>query len=225
MTMSRWKRHRLLSLGLVIALVAVPLNGFGGQEAQGNESSTVRSGPLPSGKRYTITLLTGDVVTVVTRQSGCPLVSVKPAKPSGIQLRSCDARGHARVVPAEVAPLIGSVLDEALFDVTTLIREGYDDAATKELPLILRDQAGVSTLSGASGARALPSIGAVAVKKAKGSGLDFARSLAAARKSSVTTMSGGGPLVRLDRRVQVTAWNGQAGRLDPNLTQVSAPAA
>src|SRR5688572_14263248 len=96
-TMSRSKLSRPLLFGLAVGMVLAssPLNGFDGQAAQGNEASTVQSGPsLPAGKRYTVTLLTGDVVTVVTRQSGCPLVSVKPAKPSGIQLRSCDARGH-----------------------------------------------------------------------------------------------------------------------------------
>ncbi|GIH10014.1 hypothetical protein Rhe02_80810 [Rhizocola hellebori] len=216
--MSKSKRHRFLLLGLAVVLTALPVYGLGHQEAQGTEANTVSSGALPAGKRYTVTLLTGDVVTVVTAASGCPQVSVKPAKPSGVQLRSCDTRGHARVVPAEVAPLLGSVLDEALFDVTTLIEEGYDDASTKEFPLIVR---GGAVPLARSAAKALPSIGAVAVKQAKGSGLDFLNSLRAQRSAKPAGKEAG-PLVRLDRRVRATAWQ---GKLDPNLPQVSAPQA
>ncbi|HCU50565.1 MAG TPA: hypothetical protein DGG94_12310 [Micromonosporaceae bacterium] len=216
--MSKSKRHRFLLLGLPIVLVVASLGAFGSQEAQGSTQSTiVQSGPLPAGKQYTVTLLTGDIVTVVTRQSGCPLVTVKPAKPSGIQLRSCDVNGHARVVPIEAASMIGSVLDEALFDVTTLIREGYDDASTKDLPLIVRQQSGIAALSGA---KALPSISSVAVKQPKEKGADFLRSLQTQKVTAA--VAGKGPLVRLDRRVRV---NVQQGSLDRNLKQVSAPQA
>ncbi len=210
MTMSKSKRHRFALIGLAVILAASPVGGIGDQEAQ-----AVLGSQAPIAKQYTVTLLTGDVVTVVTRQSGCPLISVKPAKPSGIQLRSCDVHGHARVIPAEVAPLIGSVLDEALFDVTTLIQEGYDDASTKELPLIVHGQA---ALAARPGSRALSSIGATAVKHAKGSGLGFLQGVQPPSRSATSA----GPLVRLDRRVRVTRWQGQ---LERNIKQVSAPQA
>ena len=74
--------------------------------------------PLPAGKSFTVTLLTGDVVTVRGTGPGCPAVTVRPARPSGVLHRSCGPDGHVRVVPARVAPLLGTVLDPALFDVT-----------------------------------------------------------------------------------------------------------
>ncbi len=192
---------------LTLVLVAAALTGV--------ESMAVAAGgpgAATGQQRYTVTLLTGDVVTVVTRQSGCPLVTVKPAKPSGMQLRKCTPDGHMRVVPKEVAPLLGTVLDDALFDVTTLVREGYDDASTKELPLIVRSEAGLKT------GLALSSIGAVAVRQSKADGLAFLKSLPKQKDG------GKGPLVRLDRRVRVTS-AAPPSRLDANLTQVGAPQA
>ncbi|WP_246002475.1 S8 family peptidase [Allorhizocola rhizosphaerae] len=187
---------------LALVLVAAALTGV--------ESAAVAAvaptGPA-TGQRHVVTLLTGDVVTVVMRQSGCPLVSVKPAKPSGTQLRSCTPDGRMRVIPKEVVPLLGTVLDEALFDVTALIREGYDDARTKELPLIVRREAGAR--AGVS----LSSIDSVAVRQPKASGPEFLKSL--------PRIKGATPLVRLDRKVRVATTQ----RLDPNLSQVGAPQA
>jgi hypothetical protein len=64
------------------------------------------------------------VVTVATTDSGCPRVTVRPADPSGVIRQSCGPDGHVRVIPARVAAQVGSVLDPALFDVTTLIQDG-----------------------------------------------------------------------------------------------------
>ncbi|WP_246273576.1 S8 family peptidase [Phytohabitans houttuyneae] len=176
-------------------------------------ASTVDPGPLPPGQTYTVTLLSGDVVTVHTRATGCPVVSVRPATPDGVLQRSCGADGHVRVIPGRVASLIGKVLDEDLFDVTTLIMEGYDDARTKELPLIVRPgtPAAASRAPLAAGLRAkrdLPSVAAVAGRQAKDGGAAFVRALPA-----------DGAKVWLDRRVRATAI------LDRNITQVAAPRA
>jgi hypothetical protein len=168
-----------------------------------------------------VTLLTGDVVTVHTRESGCPLVSVRPANPSGVLHRSCGADGRVRVVPGQVAPLLGKMLDESLFDVTTLIMEGYDDASTAELPLIVRHpDAGAkrALTTDLRGKRELRSIGAVAGRQPKAKATGFARRLTAATASATAR-------VWLDHRVQATRASAGSGPLDPNLTQISAPQA
>jgi hypothetical protein len=116
--------------------------------------------PTATSRTYTVTLLTGDVVTVNGGPTGCPAVSVRPATPSGALHRSCGPDGHVRVVPARIAPMIGKVLDPALFDVTTLILDGYDDAHTPDLPLIVRSPG--ASLARVAGARSLPSINATA---------------------------------------------------------------
>ncbi len=203
--MTKWRRKASLLLSLPLVVVATMQGVIQPAAAQGT--------PSPDAQRYTVTLLTGDVVTVVTRRSGCPLISVKPAKPSGVQVRGCGPDGHARVVPLEAAPLLGSVLDPKLFDVTTLIQEGYDDASTKELPLIVRQEAGLAK------GTALKSIGSVALKHPKGT--NFLQTLGAQAKSLRANTAGtASALVRLDRRVRVTQ-----SRMDRNLTQVSAPQA
>ncbi|BCB81165.1 hypothetical protein Pflav_075750 [Phytohabitans flavus] len=67
--------------------------------APATATSTVEPGPLPAGQTYTVTLVSGDVVTVHTRETGCPTVSVRPATPDGVLQRSCGADGHVRVIP------------------------------------------------------------------------------------------------------------------------------
>ncbi|MFD0740810.1 S8 family serine peptidase [Phytohabitans flavus] len=181
--------------------------------APATATSTVEPGPLPAGQTYTVTLVSGDVVTVHTRETGCPTVSVRPATPDGVLQRSCGADGHVRVIPGRVASLIGEVLGEDLFDVTTLIMEGYDDARTKELPLIVRPgtPAAASRAPLAADLRAkrdLPTLAAVAGRQPKEAGAAFVRALPAE-----------GARVWLDRRVRATAI------LDRNLAQVSAPRA
>ncbi|MET8912712.1 S8 family serine peptidase [Micromonospora sp. NPDC004551] len=180
------------------------------------QTGAERDGPaLPAGKTYTLTLLTGDVVTVSGRGSACPSVTVRPAKPNGVQYRGCGPDGHLRVVPAEVAELLGSVLDESLFDVTALILSGYDDAHTRELPLIVRPgDAGARTAAalaadpltaGLGRRRALPAIAAVAGRQPKQSAAAFIRTL----RSRASGQHAGravraSPRVWLDRRVRAT---------------------
>ncbi|MEH0981432.1 S8 family serine peptidase [Micromonospora sp. CPCC 205556] len=216
--MTRQRFRGLRSLATVgILFTALAAHAVGSSE----DSFAAGGSPLlPAGQTYEVTLLTGDVVTVHTRASGCPMVSVRPADPSGVLHRSCGADGRVRVVPGRVAPLLGEVLDESLFDVTTLISQGYDDARTAELPLIVRpagSPAGATLTGDLRGKRALPSIGAVAGRQPKAKGKSFTRSLSAG--------GAGAAKVWLDHRVRATAAPVESERLDANLRQVAAPQA
>ena len=220
-------RHRpQLLTGLLSIAVLLATPAAIGAAAEGHGSTTAPASLLPAGRTYTVTLLTGDVVTVTGTSSGCPAVSVRPAAPSGVLNRNCGPDGHVRVVPATVAPLVKTTLDPALFDVTAMILDGYDDARTKDLPLIVRPggqarQAMADPLvSSLSGARALPSIAAVSGRKSKAAGAEFLRSLS---NSATARSAGPSPKVWLDRRVRATAV--PASRLDANLRQISAPQA
>jgi subtilisin family serine protease len=217
-------------LGLPAVGVLLAALGAAGVSSATGAAAAVAPSLLPDGKTYTVTLLTGDVATVRGTSSGCPVVSVRPANPSGVLTRSCGPDGHARVVPAQVAPLIGTVLDPALFDVTALILDGYDDARTKDLPLIVRPGGQVRRLTadplvaGLAGARALPSIAAVSGRRSKATGADLVQSLSA--RSGAVHSSGPSLKVWLDQRVRATLAPGtSADRLDPNLRQVAAPQA
>ncbi|MET3421580.1 subtilisin family serine protease [Actinoplanes tereljensis] len=171
-----------------------------------------------------MTLLTGDVVTVRTTGSGCAAVTVRPVAKSGIMHRSCTPDGHVHVVPGRVAPLVGKQLDPALFDVTALIADGYDDARTRDLPLIVRPGGSVARLAGdpltagLSGARTLPSIAAVAGRRAKSAGPALLASLAG--RAEIARSNNQTPKIWLDRRVRATATP-----IDPNLRQIAAPQA
>lgn len=45
--------------------------------------------------------------------------------------------GHVYLVPADVAPLVPQFLDRALFDLTALSQQGYDDASMSSTPVIV----------------------------------------------------------------------------------------
>ena len=221
------RRRRLPLVGALVTMLAV--TGIGVAEEDPGPTTAMASATatptlLAAGRTYTVTLLTGDVVTVTGASSGCPMVSVRPAAPSGVLHRSCGPDGHVRVVPAAVAPLLDKALDPALFDVTALILDGYDDARTGDLPLIVRPggQARQATsdplVAGLAGVRPLPSIAAVAGRHPKATGAEFVRSVST-RSATVTAA----PKVWLDRRVQATG--APADRVDPNLRQIAAPRA
>ncbi|KAB2348498.1 S8 family serine peptidase [Actinomadura rudentiformis] len=195
--------------------------------AQAAVTAAAGKGVLPAGKSWTVTLVTGDVVKVSTVKGRLPTVSAKPGKGRANKLFHTSYRpnGHVVVTPVDVASQVGKVLDPRLFDVTTLIRQGYDDARSKELPLIVAGNAGVRTL-GARRERELSSIGAVAVRQPKGQGVRLGPAL--------TSRSSGIRHIWLDQKVKTSSSPAvsravsptiRAAKLDRNLTQVGAPAA
>jgi hypothetical protein len=99
---------------------------------------------LPPDRAWTVTLITGDVVRVQTVAGGPPLVSVRPRPGRGnvIFSKFVSGSGQIEVLPEDIVPLLGRVLDPALFDVTTLIANGDDDAHRSYLPLTVQGQSG-----------------------------------------------------------------------------------
>jgi subtilase family protein len=188
-----------------------------------------------AGKATSVTLITGDRVRVVQGTGGRSTVAVEPADIPGRHVvfsAWTGPGGEVRVVPSDMAPLLGSVLDERLFDVSELIREGYDDAHTSSLPLIVQHRPGAqaAALGGASvrAGRELTSIHATAVgeirsKAAAGLGADLAKAgrTALAGHKAAGTLGGalaGVQHVWLDGKVK-------AAGLDWNLEKINAPAA
>lgn len=149
----------------------------------------------------TVTLLTGDKVTVSGQQ-----VQVQPAKGrEHIVFHSyTDERGDTNVVPQDAqVPLQKGALDPRLFNVTELARSGFDDASAGRLPLIV-DSAGPALRSAAvQVSRELPGVGATAVSVER-SGAYWPTALASGR-------------VWLDGRVRVS--------LEHSVPQIGAPAA
>ncbi|MEV7404384.1 S8 family serine peptidase [Streptomyces sp. NPDC091267] len=98
------------------------------------------SAPTATAANHTVTLITGDRVTVTTTADGRTSYSAVPAagsKPGTVLMRT-DIDGDAYFYPSDVIGKVGSLLDPQLFNVDGLVRDGYDDAHAGSLPLIVR---------------------------------------------------------------------------------------
>ena len=137
----------------------------------GGEPAPARDGR----PQHTVTLLTGDVVRVTDVGSGHHAVDVVRARGARGGVRTETVGDHLYVWPDEVLPYVASgVLDRRLFDVTGLIAQGYDDAHSDGLPLIVgyggaatARAAAPATPPGATRVRTLPSINGAAMRADK----------------------------------------------------------
>ncbi|MEU5785328.1 S8 family peptidase [Micromonospora lupini] len=207
---------------LAVAVTATALTAVPGGAATAGPSGgapTGTPGSSASPETHTVTLLTGDVVTVRSSGSGCPQATVRPVDANAVIRQTCGPDGHLHVLPARVESQIGSTLDPDLFDVTALIADGYDDETTPELPVIVQPASASARVAALGDVRSLPSIGAVAGHVPKKS--------PASAKLATTSLLAGAKKVWLDRKVRATALTGadQRGKLDRNLDQIAAPEA
>ncbi|MFC7589458.1 S8 family serine peptidase [Nonomuraea antimicrobica] len=154
-----------------------------------------------------ITLITGDVVTYGTGTDGSPQATVDPAeRPGGapVFFLSVRERDSYYVYPADAMDLVSSGrLDRGLFDVAYLAGNGYADAESATLPLIVQH-------GQVAGARTLASIDGAAVKVDKRTATRFWSGIGTAAKAGPTK-------IWLDRKVQVS--------LDRSVEQIGAPRA
>ncbi|MER8047880.1 S8 family serine peptidase [Streptomyces sp. NPDC094032] len=160
---ARGRAAGLLAAGLSLVLLTVGQAPAGAAESA--VPDTFRSAGAASAST-TVTLVTGDRVTLTGLGEGRGTVTVERAKGATGAVRTETANGRVTVIPDEARPYLDAgVLDRRLFDVTGLVEQGI----TGELPLIV-------TYGGARGARAaavaprgtetvraLPSIGGAAV--------------------------------------------------------------
>ncbi|HYY81243.1 MAG TPA: S8 family serine peptidase [Actinomycetes bacterium] len=210
--MGRGGRRRLLVVATVAALVgAVAPGPARAAGPPGRPAAKARA------RATTVTLLTGDRVVLRTLPGGRQAVTVTAAAGSGRtpSFQTWSNRRHTFVVPSDVRKLVGGVLDPGLFDVTALAGMGYDDARAPSLPLIVgHGRAGRAHLAAAAlrPVRELASLHATAVRQPRGAAAGLGAELAAGPSAAGITH------VWLDRPVHKAA-------LDPNLTQIGAPAA
>jgi subtilisin family serine protease len=96
--------------------------------------------PAESGAFGSVTLITGDRVTV--RGDRVVSVSMHPSRRT-VRYWQDKRNGHDFVVPLDAAKAVAQGrLDERLFDVTALVDQGYDDQHTREVPVIVAARAG-----------------------------------------------------------------------------------
>ncbi|HVD16811.1 MAG TPA: S8 family serine peptidase, partial [Actinomycetota bacterium] len=217
-----------LVVALVLAVAAAAATAPGPAAA-----AAAAARPQPARSR-TVTLLTGDKVVLSGDAAGRQGLTVVPARRAGgpPTFLTNRAAGHLHVIPSDVAALVGGLLDPDLFDVTQLVREGLDDRNATTLPVIVQRTAGAAPPAGLTAraggtARALSSVGGVALRLQKAEGERLAPALAARARAAPSAAGAAAPAsgdlagvtrIWLDHKVRATA-------LDPNLTQIHAPTA
>ncbi|MFG2677604.1 S8 family serine peptidase [Streptomyces sp. NPDC048392] len=166
------RRAALLSAGLVIALL--PAGTAAAQEpppGPAHPRAAAARTATAAGADRTVTLVTGDRVTVTALGGGRETVTVERPEGAAGAVHTRSRGGRTTVVPDEALPYLreGS-LDERLFDVGELLAQGLADSETGELPLIVTYDQGVraATPRGTERTRALPSVRGAAVEAGKG---------------------------------------------------------
>ncbi|MFD4642302.1 S8 family serine peptidase [Lentzea sp. NPDC058436] len=145
-----------LSAGLVATGTATGTTAVAQAQAQAEPGRGDRS----------VTLITGDKVEL----AGERVVRFVPGAGRGkIPVRTFVRDGHQHVVPADAIALVDNgKLDPRLFDVTSLVEFGYDDARRGDVPLIVRPAAGAR--SGVNALDAKESVAGLVTAKAGKSG-------------------------------------------------------
>ncbi|WP_243710347.1 S8 family serine peptidase [Micromonospora sp. KC213] len=214
------RRRKTAALGLAVGLAVTTPAAASAAAPAGSPAARPAVPSATAIGKHTVTLLTGDRVTVTA--GGKTSVQPGPGREKMPFLVRRE-RGHLSVVPQDAVALIrANRVDPRLFDVTGLIDAGYDDARRDDLPLLVSygsgaARRGVAALPGARVTRDLPPIGGAAVSAGKSS--------TAAVWSTVTTgpsgarlgAAGGVERIWLDGRRQPT--------LDHTVPQIGAPAA
>ncbi|MFG2775616.1 S8 family serine peptidase [Streptomyces sp. NPDC048350] len=153
-------------------------------------------------EKSTVTLITGDKVTLRPTAKGRSAVTVHPApyRDRGTSFRTLHDEGGIYVIPEDVTSLLSGTLDRELFNVRRLIDSGFDDASTKELPLIVRGSDPLAAIKGERRSRTLASIGAVAVNVPKSTSSAFTAQYTSSRKLSAEGLT----KVWLDDKIRLT---------------------
>ncbi|MGW3664704.1 S8 family serine peptidase [Streptomyces sp. NPDC005141] len=197
-----------LAIGVVPATAAVP----------GDTGPTPSAGavhrPSGSGGTHSVTLITGDKVTIGTAADGTAIRSFEGPNGSATGFHTSVIDGSTYVYPDAALPYISAgKLDKRLFNVTRLLADGYDDTHSAALPLIVRytDAAARSRtqprMAGSTAARRLDSIQGAALGQKREQATAFWSALtggsaAAAARSAHPAFAGGIAKIWLDGKVK-----------------------
>ncbi|MFI9628312.1 S8 family serine peptidase [Streptomyces sp. NPDC052042] len=215
--------RRALLIATSVALVSgalIPVAGAATAAAPDGPAPTARQAAAPA-KEYDITLLTGDVVHYTDGPGDQDTVTVERPDGAfgGVQVQQTGDELH--VLPDEALPLLAAgKLDARLFNVTALVRMGYDDKRSGGIPLIATYPAGKgrslpAAPRGAKKTRTLESIHGAALKADKDTARTFWNAISGAPKAR--SLDKGIGKLWLDGRVEAA--------LKDSVPQVGAPRA
>ncbi|MEU3791224.1 S8 family serine peptidase [Streptomyces fructofermentans] len=148
----------------------------------------------------TVTLITGDRVTITPGVKGAPAtVSVqrRPGATGSVETLTDDTGTY--VFPDDAAAFVADgLMDRRLFNVTALVAQGYDDRRAAALPLIITRDTGASRLSaedlpGVTVKRQLASVRAEAVTAKRSKAASLWAALVAAPHTTARRASAGSP--------------------------------
>ncbi|MDF6042667.1 S8 family serine peptidase [Streptomyces sp. JH14] len=162
---------------------------------------------------HTVTLITGDKVTIGTAADGTAVRSFEGVNGTTTGFHRAVIDGSTYVYPDAVLPYVTTgKLDKQLFNVTRLIADGYDDAHTSRLPLIVRYTAAAARsrtqpkVAGSTIVRRLDSIQGAAVAQNRKQAPAFWSALTggsgSAARSAHPAFAGGVAKVWLDGKVK-----------------------
>lgn len=185
----------------------------------GPTDSTHLTGPSTAPPQ-TVTLITGDTVTLTVGPDGRNAVDVRRGQGrEAATFLSSEKNGEISVLPADAVPLIkAGRLDPALFNITQLVKQGYTDAKTGTTPVIATYSKGTETPEGTRRTLALPGIdgAALSAKKSTAFWSDIAPALGTAPTAKAAKRLGDGiDKIWLDAKVQAS--------LDVSVPQIGAP--
>ncbi|MFF0041093.1 S8 family serine peptidase [Streptomyces mirabilis] len=197
-----------LTLGVIPATAAV--SAYSADEVSHNDAGHQTPGDAGT---HTVTLITGDKVTIGTAADGTVVHSFQAASGATTGFHRAVLDGATYVYPDSALPYVSAgKLDKQLFNVTRLIAEGYDDAHSSRLPLIVRytDAAAKSRtrakMAGSTDVRRLDSIQGAALAQNHKQAPEFWSSLTggsgAAARSAKPSFAGGVAHVWLDGKVK-----------------------
>lgn len=222
LTRRRWAVGTVTAValtGLVLTPVAPASAGNG----------PARTRPVAAPTVAQVTLVTGDVVRVSTGADRKRSVVLEP-RPDGTipQASITQVRGHLYVVPTEAFGLLAAGrLDRALFDVTALLEDEYDDKSRPTLPVMVdygkgavaATEARTTTYDAARRTVAVPELGIAAYHARKANARSFWADLTKGSDTAgnPTGLTQGAVKVELDARVEVS--------LEDSVPQIHAPQA
>lgn len=134
--------------GLLTGAITPAAAGSGSQ-VTAPESTPVQSGAgTGATSTQTVTLITGDTVSLSAGPDGKYAVDVQRGKGrEAATFLSSEKDGEVSVLPSDAIPLVNAGrLDPALFNVTQLVKQGYADAKTGDTPVIATYTKGSATV-------------------------------------------------------------------------------
>ncbi|MEV1131795.1 S8 family serine peptidase [Agromyces sp. NPDC049794] len=188
--------------------------------------------PATAGGAHSVTLITGDRVTVTDLADGTHSVEIEPAEPgAGVQTGEVD--GDLYVMPRSAMPYVAAgMVDLDLFNVSQLIEFGYDDASVDATPVILefddgRESRRAATVPGLAIGAPLTSIdGAAAAADRATAEATWAALTDAAASAHFGTAPDGGADVALGGGIEAIHLDGKVHTtLDSSTPWIGAPQA